>query len=91
MATYTIRAVHLVQGPGAAHPHIAEVKLLGDETSYRRSQIISWIYAGHQFFTNAYPPARVIVHRCPTCGASDYITTEPDYTTTNNLLDLPKY
>lgn len=91
MATYSIRAVHLERPYGATHDHIAAVKLVGDETSYLRSQIIQWIYQGHVFFTNAIPAARVIVRNCPFCAASDYITTEPDWTQANNLLDLPRY
>jgi hypothetical protein len=91
MATYAIRAVHLEWAVGSAHAHIAAVKLVGDETSYPRSQIISWIYQGHSFVTNAIPQAKVIVRSCPVCRASDYITTEPDWTPLNNLLDLPKY
>jgi hypothetical protein len=91
VATYAIRAVKLERAYGATHDHIAAVKLVGDETSYPRAQIISWIYAGHVFFTNAVPAARVIVRNCPVCAAGDYITTEPDWTPKNNLLDLPRY
>lgn len=35
--------------------------------------------------------ARVIVAGCPRCGSGDYITTEPDWTEENNLLDLPRF
>jgi hypothetical protein len=91
MATYSITAVHLEKAPGATHDHIARVKLLHQHGDYARSQIIGWIRAGHLFYTYANPPARVYVHACPYCRASDYITTHPDSTTKNNLLDLPKY
>jgi DNA repair photolyase len=36
-------------------------------------------------------PARVYVYSCPYCYASDYLTTHPDNTPLNNLLDLPRY
>jgi hypothetical protein len=91
VATYSITEVHLEKAPGATHDHIARVKLLNHTQDYARSAIIKSIYEGNEFYTYANPPARVYVHRCPHCRASDYITTHPDDTTTNNLLDLPKY
>lgn len=91
MATYSITAVHLERAAGSTHDHIARVRLLGQEGDYSRAQIINWIYQGHVFYTYATPPARVYVHSCPECFARDYITTHPDYTPKNNLLDLPKY
>jgi Protein of unknown function (DUF3892) len=91
-ATYYIRAVHLERAPGATHDHIAAVKVVGSERSIPRSDVEYAIrYGGDVFYTNATPPARVIVRNCPFCYAHDYITTEPDYTVANNLLDLPKY
>ena len=91
MGTFIISAVHLERAPGAAHDHIARVKLTGQTRDYARSEIIYAIKAGDRFITNAQPPANVYVHACPYCGASDYITTHPDSTATNNLLSLPKY
>jgi Protein of unknown function (DUF3892) len=83
--------VHLERAPGAAHDHIARVKLLSHNNDYPRAAIIAAIRAGDVFYTYANPPARVYVHPCPYCSASDYITTHPDNTTTNNLLNLPHY
>lgn len=91
MGTFFITAVHLEQAPGATHPHIARVRISGQARDYARSEIIYAIRAGDRFYTNAQPPAQVYVHPCPFCGASDYITTHPDRTATNNLLRLPKY
>jgi len=65
MATYSITAVHLERAPGSTHDHIARVKLLNQQGDYARSQIITWIRAGHWFYTYANPPARVYVHSCP--------------------------
>lgn len=90
MATYSIKAVRLERAPGASHDHIAYVKLTTDEV-LARSTVISRIKAGNRFITNATPAANVYVHSCPFCGASDYITTHPDGTATNNLLHLPKF
>jgi hypothetical protein len=91
VATFSIAAVHLERAPGATHDHIASVKLLRHQQDYRRSAIIDAIRAGDVFYTYANPPALVYVHSCPYCYASDYITTHPDNTPTNNLLDLPRY
>jgi hypothetical protein len=67
------------------------VKLLGYAGDYARSQIIASIRNGDVFYTYANPPALVYIHPCPHCYAHDYITTHPDYTSQNNLLDLPQY
>ena len=91
MATYSITAVHLERATGAAHDHIARAKLLNHTRDYARAEIITMIRTGDVFYTHAVPQALVYVHPCPYCGASDYITTHPDSTTTNNLLNLPHY
>ena len=91
MATFYISAVHLERALGVTHDHIARVKLVGRTQDYARSAIITAIRNGDVFYTNATPPGQVYVHRCPFCGASDYITTHPDSTPTNNLLHLPHY
>jgi hypothetical protein len=91
VATYSITAVHLERAPGASHDHIARVKLLNHAQDFARSAIIKSIRDGNQFYTYANPPACVYVHSCPVCYADDYITTHPDATPTNNLLDLPRY
>jgi Protein of unknown function (DUF3892) len=91
MATYSITAVHLERALGATHDHIGRVQLLGQPGDYPRAQIINSIRQGHVFYTYADRPALVYVHSCPYCYASDYITTHPDNTPTNNLLDLPRY
>jgi Protein of unknown function (DUF3892) len=91
VATYSITAVHVERAPGASHDHIARVKLLNNTVDYPRAQIINWIRAGNVFYTYANPPALVYVHSCPYCSARDYITTHPDATPRNNLLDLPRY
>jgi hypothetical protein len=91
MATYSITAVHLERAYGASHDHIARVQLLNQPGDFSRAEVIASIYRGDRFFTYANPPAQVYVHACPFCRASDYITTHPDNTPTNNLLNLPKY
>jgi Protein of unknown function (DUF3892) len=89
--TYYIEAVRLEPGWGQTrHQHIGYVRLTTGIV-LDRATVIMRIRMGERFFTNASPPALVYVHSCPHCGASDYITTHPDYTTTNNLLHLQKF
>lgn len=91
MATYYISHVRLEPGPGLfAHEHIEQVKLT-DGQVVTRAVVIQAIYAGNQFYTYANPPAAVYVHPCPYCRAHDYITTHPDNTKINNLLNLQKF
>jgi hypothetical protein len=91
MATFSITKVHMEWAVGSAHEHIGRVQLLGPTRDYARAEIITAIRAGDEFYTYANPPARVHVSRCPHCSAGDYLTTSPDGTKRNNLLDLPKY
>jgi hypothetical protein len=61
---------------------------------FKRSTIINDLNKadGDRYYTEAAGErATVVVRACPTCGASDYITTLPDSTVKNNLLDLPRF
>ncbi len=94
MSTYYITHIRTEHPYGASHPHIARV-LLSDGTEETRAQVISYILNHGLTYmtlppTNA-PSARVIVANCKVCGSGDYITTAPDSTTANNLLDLPRF
>jgi Protein of unknown function (DUF3892) len=91
VATYYIKAVRVepVNAP-AWHEHIALVKLT-DDRIIARGTVIAMIRAGDEFYTAASPPGKVYVHPCPHCRDSDYITTHPDSTPTNNLLHLPRF
>ena len=90
---YYITAVRTEQPSGYAHSHIAQVRL-SDGTVETRAQVIGYIrYHGMVYMTQPVnaPSARVIVASCHVCGSGDYITTAPDSTTANNLLDLPRF
>jgi Protein of unknown function (DUF3892) len=73
------------------HDHITAVEL-SDETVQLRSTVIDKIEnEGVNYWTvGGGEVADVVVRDCPHCGASDYITTLPDSTTKNNLLELPR-
>lgn len=90
---YYITHVRTEQPYGYSHPHISHVRL-SDGTVESRAQVIHYIRnLKLTYFTHSpgVPSARVIVADCPHCGSGDYITTEPDRTTENNLLDLPRF
>lgn len=90
---YQIIAVHLEDGPKTGDRHIAKVKL-SDGTIETRAQVIRYIEQYKMTYVTSapgVPEARVVVASCPHCSASDYITTEPDWTTKNNLLELPEF
>jgi hypothetical protein len=84
-----------VQPYGATHEHIAEVELNNNAgMRYSRDVIIADLrnpYGDRYYTYAAGTRADVIVAGCPSCGAGDYITTEPDWTTANNLLSLPRF
>jgi tetratricopeptide (TPR) repeat protein len=73
-----------------AHDHV-DLVMLSDGAVLTRAQVISRIRSGERFSTNAIPPGLVYVHPCPHCKASDYVTTHPDATPTNDLLHLPVF
>ena len=90
---YRITAVRTEQPAGYSHPHIAKVKL-SDGTIETRAQVIRYIREYKVTYVTwavGVPEAKVVVAGCPQCGSGDYITTEPDWTTANNLLDLPRF
>jgi hypothetical protein len=93
MATYQITEVHTeASSVGGHHEHIAKVRC-SDGTTWSRETVIKDIrYGDDSYYTyggGAY--ADVTVGSCPCCSYGDYITTEPDYTTENNLLSLPRF
>jgi hypothetical protein len=93
MATYQIDGVRTAEAPRGYHEHITAVRLAASGGLISRETVISDLRSpyGDRYYTFAAGTrADVIVAGCPHCGHSDYITTTPDWTTTNNLLSLPR-
>ena len=92
---YRITAIRTEKPYGAAHEHIAYVQLNANPTFVlSRATVIKDLRNpyGDRYYTLANGVrADVIAVGCPFCSFSDYITTEPDWTTTNNLLSLPRF
>jgi hypothetical protein len=91
--TFYIDAVRTVQGSSSHDRHISQVRLTNGQVLTRDQVINDISYHRVTFYT--YKPgvqgAKVIVHPCPHCRSRSYITTEPDWTPTNNLLHLPAF
>lgn len=92
MSTFQITAIRTEDSSGGTHEHISHVGIGAQRLVLRRETVINDLRNpyGDRYFTEAGgKKADVIVVGCSLCAFSDYITTEPDYTTENNLLSLP--
>ncbi|HEX6752705.1 MAG TPA: DUF3892 domain-containing protein [Solirubrobacterales bacterium] len=73
------------------HEHITAVELSNGSVQLRSTVIDNIEHQGVEYWTFAGGVvADVVVRGCPDCGYGDYITTLPDSTTANNLLELPR-
>ena len=91
--TCYVKAVRVVQPTGERYPHITHVKLSHDGVE-TKADVIRYLNLGWEYYTDppgGSPQARVVAVSCPSCTYGDYITTEPDHTDDNNLLDLPRF
>jgi hypothetical protein len=93
MSSFQITKVKTVKPSGSSHEHIAAVET-STGVKLSRATVVADLKNpyGDRYYTYAGGQhADVILHHCPHCYASDYITTAPDSTTKNNLLDLPRF
>jgi hypothetical protein len=94
-STYRISAVRVETTADGRHEHIARVRIgFGAGAGLSREALVSQLQDPngdrYQAFANGELTG-VVLGRCPTCTATDYITTKSAHTTSNNLLDLPRY
>ncbi len=92
--TYEITAVHLVHPPDRTHAHIDRVELGSPSFRISRDTVIADLrdpYGDRYYTYDGGRRADVVLGSCPHCNAHAYITTAPDYTVENNLLELPKF
>src|SRR5215218_1955225 len=87
-----VTKVRTESGSGStSHKHISEVEL-STGTRETRSTVVANIRAGVNYWTfGGGEVADVVVRGCPYCTFSSYITTLPDSTKKNNLLELPEF
>ena len=94
LASFEITEVHVEWSPagGSQHEHIARVRTSGGGEWSRETVVRDIRFGDDSYYTyggGLY--ADVIVRGCPHCTFGDYITTTPDSTTKNNLLELPRF
>lgn len=95
MTKFRVTKVCIKQTKKDPHDHITGVEL-DNRRDWRvsRSTVIANLNSptGDRYYTLAGgKEAEVVVRDCPNCSSDDYITTLPDSTTKNNLLDLKRY
>jgi hypothetical protein len=94
MATnFQINGVRTEKPYGATHEHITHVRLAATGSILRRQTVVNDLRNpyGDRYYTKVgQARANVIVVRCPLCTFRDYIKTEADRTTADNLLSLPR-
>lgn len=94
-STYRITAVRVETTAEEPHEHISRVRI-GLDTSVGRSReaLVSDLRdpEGDRYdvFANG-ELTDVVLQACPICPVTDYITTRSKHTTSNNLLELPRY
>lgn len=95
MAVYEITRVRTEWGPGASHEHISMVELSNrSDQRFSRETIIRDLrdpYGDRYYTYGGGLRADVVVRGCPYCTSGSYITTLPDTTIKNNLLELPRF
>jgi hypothetical protein len=94
-STYRITAVRVETTADDPHEHIARVRIgLDTSAGVSRETLVSDLNdpKGDRYNTFANGELTdVVLGTCPTCPATDYITTRSQHTTANNLLELPRY
>ncbi len=93
MANFKITGVRTEDSPGGTHEHITHVRIGNTTTPLTRQTVINDLRDpnGDRYYTEVDgKKADVVVVDCPTCDFRDYITTKPDSSKKNNLLNLPR-
>ena len=94
-STYRITAVRVETTADDPHEHVARVRIgLDTSAGLSRETLVSALNdpRGDRYDTFANGELTdVVLRTCPTCPATDYLTTRSKHTTANSLLELPRY
>lgn len=95
MSTFQVTGIRTEQSSSGYHEHISHVGIGTGSVLLTRQTVVNDIRApgGDRYYTQVNGHrADVVVVGCPTSGCTfrDYLRTEADSTTTNNLLSLPR-
>jgi hypothetical protein len=90
--TLQVTGVRTEFGPDGRHEHISHVRI-GPAGILPRQTVVNDLRDpnGDRYYTEVNGRrANVIVVSCPVCSFRDYLRTDADSTTSNNLLSLPR-
>jgi len=93
MTTLQITGVRTEPGPNTRHDHISYVRIDTATTLRPRQAVVDNIRNpfGDRYYTQVKGRrANVVVVSCLVCSSRDYLRTDADSTTENNLLSLPR-
>ena len=94
MSTFQITGIGMEASANGLHEHIAKVHIGGAPGfDLSRQTVVNDIRnpTGDRYYTEAGGTrVSVVAVACPSCTFQDYLRTDPDKTTSNNLLSLPK-
>ncbi|TAM78568.1 MAG: DUF3892 domain-containing protein [Chloroflexota bacterium] len=92
MSRFQVTGVRMENAGPIHHEHISDVQIEGTAI-LSRQMVVNDIRnpGGDDYYTQAGGvQVEVVVVRCPNCIFNDYLRTDPDRTTNNNLLSLPR-
>jgi hypothetical protein len=92
MSNFRITGVRLEPSTDGRHEHISHVQI-GGSAILRRQTVVDDLRStgGDRYYTQVNGvTANVEVVRCPGCTFNDYLRTDRDSTTADNLLSLPR-
>jgi hypothetical protein len=97
VSSWRVNAIHTELSSDGLHEHISEVKAssAGSATAgiwLSRATVVTDIRSGgDDYYTEAAGNrAKINVVRCPRCTFPNYLRSERDATTADNLLSLPR-
>jgi hypothetical protein len=92
MSGFEITGIRTEASATGYHKHISHVRIGTGDNILRRETVVEDIRSGgDSYFTEAAGVrADVVVVRCSDCTFNDYLRTDPDATSKNNLLSLPE-
>lgn len=94
-STYRISAVRVEMTADHPHEHVSRVRIGFDSgTGMSRADLVAQLNSPHgdrydTFANGELQP--VVLRTCPTCPATDYVTTKSAHTAANHLLELPRF
>jgi hypothetical protein len=93
VARFEVTGVRTEESSSGRHEHISHVSIGNRGVVLRRETVVADLRSpsGDRYFTDVRGrTANVIVVSCSACSFCDYLRTDADSSTENNLLSLPR-